>query len=424
MTKEIICPPGVPLPTVHYSPAVKAKGFIFISGQVATDFKNGLAPEATVSPGLPYYGEDGTLRQTRFNFANIKRLLEAGGSSLENGVWLNQFYPDRKAVAAYHDVRREVLGSHIPPSTSIVQEELMVPDATVVTDMIAAVHNERPPKQEFRAVEMLVPVGSAYVPAVAVGDYIFVAGQMGSTSEMELAPEARAKPNVWNESQIKLETVYTLKLVENGLRAAGASRDDVVKLQVYMSDIEEVPRMDEVWREFFGENLPARTVIPATSYGVPEGRIEINAIALKSDSRLAREVIVAPGVPRPCPTEPHAVRAGDLVFLSTLMAVDDHGLISSARVHPNMPYFANQAKLEMRAILEKAAAICAAAGTTLDLAVRMQCFLVDLGDLPAIFDVMAEVWPTNPPAFTAVRVPPPLPAPNARVLVDLTAVMP
>lgn len=424
MTKEILHAAGVPVPTLHYSSAVKAKGFIFVSGQVATDFENGLAPETAESIGLPYYAEDSALRQTQFNLANIERLLEAGGSSMENGVWLNQSYPKREAVAPYHDVRRAVMGSHIPPSTSIVQEELMVPDASMVTDMIAVVPGEMSPKEEHRGAEMLIPPGSNYVPAVSAGDYVFIAGQMASTEETELAPEARALPNVWNESQIQKETAYTLQLVRNGLEAAGSSMAHVVKTQVYLKNVDVLPRMDEIWRETFGEALPARTIIPTKEFGLPPGQIEINAIGVTSGSTMPRQAVVASGVPQLCAMEPHAVRAGDLVFLSTLLAADQNGLASSAQVHPQMPYFGNQAEREMREILERASAICDAAGTTVDDVVRVQCHLIDLHDLDAVFRVMKEVWPTDPPAFTAVRVPAPLAVPECRIQLDVTAVMP
>ena len=41
-----IWPDGPPRPLAPYTPAIKAAGWLFISGQLASDFKNGLAPEA------------------------------------------------------------------------------------------------------------------------------------------------------------------------------------------------------------------------------------------------------------------------------------------------------------------------------------------------------------------------------------------
>ena len=41
-----IWPEGPPRPLAPYTPAIKAGGWLFVSGQLASDFKNGLAPEA------------------------------------------------------------------------------------------------------------------------------------------------------------------------------------------------------------------------------------------------------------------------------------------------------------------------------------------------------------------------------------------
>lgn len=425
MTKQALNVPGIPVPPFPFSQAVTANGFVFISGQIASNYESGIAPEAIVSPQFPFFVRDGAARQARYNFQNIQRILEAAGSSLQDGVWLNQSYPRRESVVAYHDVRREFFGSHIPPSTSIVMEELMLPESQIVTDMIGIVPGELGQKVEYRdAPDMLVPAGSNYVPAVSVSDYVFIAGQMAADFETGVAEDAKALPNVWNESQIRKETSYTLGKVLNGLKAAGADASGVVKAQVYLSHIDDLPRMDEAWRDFFGDNAPARTVIPTKEFGVPEGRIEINAIALKHGSTLPREQILAPGVPQLSPSEPHAVRAGSLLFLSTQLAADEKGLLDSARVHPRMPYFSVQAEREMRAIIERVGAICQAAGTSIAEVVRIQCHMVDLGDLPAVFRVMSETWPVTPPTFTAIRVPAPLAVPECRIQLDVTAAMP
>jgi enamine deaminase RidA (YjgF/YER057c/UK114 family) len=101
---------------------------------------------------------------------------------------------------------------------------------------------------------------------------------------------------------------------------------------------------------------------------------------------------------------PAAVRAGDLLFLSGLMAAGRGGATVAA---------------QMREILTTADRICAAAGTSLANVVRIQQFHLDLAALRAARQVWEDALPGRYLPLSAVCVPAPLPAPGAAVLVDL-----
>ena len=68
-----------PKPIAHYSEATLADGIIFPAGQLASDFKTGVPPEARKHPNFPFYGSDIKL-QTHFILKNLKRTFEAAGS--------------------------------------------------------------------------------------------------------------------------------------------------------------------------------------------------------------------------------------------------------------------------------------------------------------------------------------------------------
>ena len=67
---------GVPKPIMPYSPAVKAGGWVFIAGQLASDFITGLPPEVRPKKSD---SETGLELQTRFIFSNIAKPIEATG---------------------------------------------------------------------------------------------------------------------------------------------------------------------------------------------------------------------------------------------------------------------------------------------------------------------------------------------------------
>ncbi|HED66231.1 MAG TPA: RidA family protein [Planctomycetes bacterium] len=89
-----------------------------------------------------------------------------------------------------------------------------------------------------------------------------------------------------------------------------------------------------------------------------------------------------------------AVVAGDLVFCSGQIAIDP----TSGELIAGGP--ADQA----RRCLENLQAVLAAAGTSLDRAVRMTVFLTDLGDFAAVNEVYATFFPGVPPARACVEV--------------------
>jgi 2-iminobutanoate/2-iminopropanoate deaminase len=61
------------------------------------------------------------------------------------------------------------------------------------------------------------------------------------------------------------------------LKAAGSSMENVVKVSVYLADANDFEAMNEVYREFFKDNYPARTTIQAV---LRSGRkVEIDCIA-------------------------------------------------------------------------------------------------------------------------------------------------
>jgi enamine deaminase RidA (YjgF/YER057c/UK114 family) len=112
------------------------------------------------------------------------------------------------------------------------------------------------------------------------------------------------------------------------------------------------------------------------------------------------------------------VRAGDLLFLSGLMGMEEGRLTAEAAVDPRQPFYGIPVKAELRAIIAEAEAICREAGTSLANAVRIQAFHTDLADLPAAIETWSAALGGAPLPLSAIEVPW-LPVPGARVLVDL-----
>ena len=425
-TDRISVEPLLPVPIPHTS-ARLARGmhagrWVFASGQAGTDYVNGLASEV-VQADRPLNGESQYKRESRRLYSNVKEVLSEVGAGFSDVVRVDQYYTSERAMHPYHEVRHEVFGKNIPPSTSNLHQRFSRTGQTIEVQVMAAVpgagltvkHENFNPSYDISAV-------SGYSPALSAGDFRFVPGQTGEarkTGEGPLDPEVRHPRSMWRQWPIKLETDFILKRkLQASLEGAGASLDSVVKAQVYLSDREDVPGFNEVWLSYF-KSPPATTIVATAQpgFGINNLRIEINTISLANKGKTRREVIRGPEMPA-FDGYVSAVKAGDLLFLSGLMAVEGGRLIDEAHVDTRQPFYGIPIKAELRSIIRQAEAICRSAGTTLRNAVRIQQFHTDLADLPAGIEVWDEAMGHAPLPLSATEVQW-LPIPGARVQVDL-----
>ena len=103
--------------------------------------------------------------------------------------------------------------------------------------------------------------------AVKASDFIFVSGQVGHVDD-------KGNPLVGIEAQ----TRQCLENMKKVLSKAGSSLSRVVKVTVFLSDVKDYPKMNEVYRKYFQEEPPARSTAIA-SLAIPGMLIEIDCIA-------------------------------------------------------------------------------------------------------------------------------------------------
>jgi 2-iminobutanoate/2-iminopropanoate deaminase len=109
------------------------------------------------------------------------------------------------------------------------------------------------------------PVG-VYSQAIVADGFVFVAGQ-GSinpqTNQLELG-------------DIRSETRRVLENIQVILEAAGTSLKNAVRMGVFLADLNDFQAMNEVFREFFPADPPARTTVGCA---LPRIKVEIDCIA-------------------------------------------------------------------------------------------------------------------------------------------------
>jgi len=418
----------IPKGNIRYAPGMRAGRWIFATGHKGTaDYVSGMG-DAVLQPGAPGWAGSKLRREAEQIFRNTASVFEAGGGDLRNIVRVDQNYTSGRAVESYHDARRAMLKDHIPPSTSTLTGGFLLPGQEIEVHMIGIL-----PRGNFRA-RHIRPAGhavhatSGYSLALAAGDFVFVAGRMDDsfTFGEGIAAEARLPAgHLWKGLPIKLEAEFILReKIEPALNAAGSSLKNIVKCQVYMRDAEDFAPFNEVWSKFFPKAKPATTLIPTATPGffLEDARIEINTIAL-TDAGKTRKEIVDGGVVPAFQGYSQAVRAGDLLFISGLLAADEAGLASAARMDPAQPYFGSGVQSQMNVMLENAQKICRAAGTSLANVVRIQQYHADLKEFFPAYQVWERHLPGHFLPFSAVEVPF-LPVPGCCVQLDLWVYVP
>ena len=108
----------------------------------------------------------------------------------------------------------------------------------------------------------------AYSQATTNGDVVFTAGQIPMTPDGELL----------DDEPIAVQTRQSLENVKGILEEEGLTMQDVLKVTVFLDDIDDFDAMNESYREYFQDNPPARSAVEVGA--LPKGvGVEIEAIA-------------------------------------------------------------------------------------------------------------------------------------------------
>jgi enamine deaminase RidA (YjgF/YER057c/UK114 family) len=387
----------VPRPLANYSEAMVVDDLVFAAGQLASDFRTGVPPEARKKDGFPFYGSNIEL-QTEYVLANLKKTFEAAGSSLDHVVKAQVFLTDLNDFHGFDTVWKRWFKVP-PPRTTIGCTGLLVKDTLVEIDLIGYVPRSG---LEHRVVKSDAPRPLAnYSEAMVVGDLVFAAGQLASDFNTGVPPEARKGPGFpFYGSNIELQTEYVLANLKKTFEAAGSSLDHVLKAQVFLTDLNDFHGLDTVWKRWF-KVPPPRTTIGCTGLLVKDTLVEIDLIGYVPKAGLSRQV-VASDAPRPLAHYNEAFTLGSRVFAAGQIASDyKTGVPPEARKAEGFPFYGSDIERQTEYILANLKKTFEAAGSSLDHVVKAEVFLTDLNDFHG-FDTVWKRWFKVPPPRTTI----------------------
>ncbi len=117
--------------------------------------------------------------------------------------------------------------------------------------------------------EAPAPIGP-YSQAILAGETLYVSGQIA----LDLSTKNLIKDSIKNETKLVMEHLGAI------LKAAGMSFDNVVKTNIFLSDMNNFVQVNEVYSSYFTKDFPARATIEARRLP-KDANVEISLEAVK-----------------------------------------------------------------------------------------------------------------------------------------------
>jgi 2-iminobutanoate/2-iminopropanoate deaminase len=285
-------------PAMNYpfSQAVKAGGFIYVCGTMATDESGRLVPGDIQA-------------QTARTLNNISAILEAAGSSLKNAASVTVYLKNAADFGAMNETYRTYWPKD-PPARTTIAANLVNPVGLVEISMVAV-----PNGAERRVIRPQGWVAGSlpYSYGILSGNTLFLAGLVSRNG----------KDNSVVAGDIQLQTRTALDNAGAILKAAGMTHADAVSSRVFITDTAIFPDMNAAYRSYFPKDPPARATVRAGLMG-PEFLVEITLVAVKGGNKQAVTMPNADGSPGQAnPNFSSGIRTGNRLYVAGMMGNTD-----------------------------------------------------------------------------------------------------
>jgi 2-iminobutanoate/2-iminopropanoate deaminase len=109
---------------------------------------------------------------------------------------------------------------------------------------------------------------SHYCHAVRAGDRVWLSGTVG------IRPDGSVPTDVVEQFEVAMRNL------DGALRAAGGRPENIVKVQVFLVDVNDREKINPIRQAYFGEHRPASTLVGVPALVSPELKVEIEAEAI------------------------------------------------------------------------------------------------------------------------------------------------
>lgn len=334
------------------SPGVMVGDVLFQAGQGSRDPKTGQHPE-------------GFEAQVKQALENLGAVLQAAGLDFSHVVKANVYLTDIKNFSRMNDVYRTYFKSD-PPARTTIAVPALPGDSHVEITFIAS----RNRREVIRPDGLKPIVNAPYSMGVMAGDTLYLSGQ-GSVDP---------KTGQLVQGPIEAHVKQTLENCGAILKAAGMDFSNVVTANVFLSDMGNFEKMNQVYRSYFKADPPSRTTVGVAA--LPgETPVEITFVA----HREAKKAITPEGV-KPSANFSQAIQAGGFLYPAGKVGSGD-GI-----------------EAQTKSAMEGLGAVLKAGGRDFSDVVEAKVYLTDISDYSKMNEVYRSFFKTDPPARTCIAI--------------------
>jgi 2-iminobutanoate/2-iminopropanoate deaminase len=128
-------------------------------------------------------------------------------------------------------------------------------------------------RKTVSAPEVKKPARAALTGGVAVGDQVFLSGQMAYNPEID---------GISADMGAAAQTRVIMDNIGHLLTAEGMNYGDIVRVTIFLTDLGDLRAMNEVYSSYVSEPFPARSTVGVAFLAIQNGRVEIEALAIRS----------------------------------------------------------------------------------------------------------------------------------------------
>lgn len=378
----------------------------FCSQSVAFSHYNNLSAQLPIDPKSGALVAGGIKEQARQCFENIKAIVESIDQRMTDVVRITVFVTNIKDI----DVVNEVYQTFFPH---------YVPTRTVLA--VAAL-----PMRALVQVEALLSYGVGTIPnAPQAGDLIKLENNTPNAPITPLSTQTVAFSHYNNLSaqlpidprsgqlvvgDIKAQTTQCLKNIKAILESINAPFDDIVKINLFLKNIQDIEAVNEVYEQFFPDSAIARAVayLPARTIA------EVAALPMHALVQIEAVVSHGDGTPPQAVEDRHGIvikanntdRAPRCMLSTQTVAFSHYNNISAQlpvepksgkRVAGGIEAQAAQCLTNIKEIVESI-------GHSLEDVVKVNIFMRNIEDINTLNEVYARFFPSGTPARRIVGV--------------------
>lgn len=301
---------------------------------------------------------------------NLGAVLKAAGLGFSDVVNSNVYLTDIKNFQAMNKVYKTYFPKKPPARTTIAVPAL--PGGSHVEITFIASRNKKR-KYIYGAGVKPAPT-DLFSGGVMVGDVLYLSGQ-GSR---------HYKTKEFPQGEIEAHVKQTMDNLGAVLKAAGMDFSHVVKTNIYLTDMNNFPRMNEVYKTYFKSDPPARTTVGVNALpGEPP--VEISFIASKS--KRPGQNIVRPEGDKPNPILSPAVQIGSVLFPSGKAGFAQGGI-----------------EAQVKEVMDGLGQYLKAGGMDYSNVVEAKVYLADIKDYGKMNEVYRSYFKSDPPARTCIAI--------------------